>query len=182
MAAAKKKTAPKTAAAPKKKAAAPKTPAAAKKVAAPAKKAAPGKKAAAPKKMAGPRADFGASIDSFFARPDLPLRDVLVEVRALVEQTVPDAVPALKWGQPFYTLEGQMLCGVAGHKAHVNLIFAGPPGTFADPGGLLAGEGQTGRRLTLRSVDDLPVAAVKGWLKAAATLARANGAKPKAKK
>jgi hypothetical protein len=73
---------------------------------------------------------------------------------------------------PFYTVGGNMMCALAGFKAHVNLILAGPPGTFADPEGRLEGDGETGKHLKLRALDELPRAAVKGWLKAAAARAR----------
>jgi hypothetical protein len=64
------------------------------------------------------------------------------------------------------------MCALAGFKAHVNLILSGPPGTFADPDGILEGDGKTGRHLKLRSLDELPRAAVRGWLRTAADLAR----------
>ena len=120
----------------------------------------------------GARPDLGAPIDGFFARQPPHLRAVLDQLRALVEEAAPDATSSIKWGMPFYTMGGQMMCALAGHKAHVNLILAGPPGAFADPGQLLEGEGKTGRHLKLRSVDELPRAAVRGWLRTAAELAR----------
>jgi hypothetical protein len=67
-----------------------------------------------------------------------------------------------------------MVCGLGGHKAHVNLILAGPKGTFADPQKLLSGEGKTGQHLTLRSMADLPRESVRKWLRAAAEIARAK--------
>jgi hypothetical protein len=65
-----------------------------------------------------------------------------------------------------------MMCALAGFKAHVNLILAGPPGTFADPDLRLEGEGKTGKHLKLHSLDDLPRESVRAWLRAAAELAR----------
>jgi hypothetical protein len=57
----------------------------------------------------------------------------------------------------------------------VNLVLPGPPGTYADPGGLLEGDGKTGRHLQLRSVDELPRDAVRAWLRTAAQRARTGG-------
>ena len=131
------------------------------------KKKAPAKKqAAAPKKMA-PRKDFGAPIDGFFTKQPPHLRAILDELRALVEQAAPDAVSSLKWGMPFYTLDGKMLVALAAFKSHVNLILSGPPGTYADPDGRLEGEAKSGRHLKVRSVEELPRDAVKKWLRAA---------------
>jgi hypothetical protein len=97
-------------------------------------------------------------------------------LRKLVEGAAPDATASIKWGMPFYSVGSQMMCALAGHRSHVNVILAGPPGTFADPGGLLEGEGKTGRHLELRTLDELPREAVRGWLRKAAEVARAKGA------
>ena len=75
---------------------------------------------------------------------------------------------------PFYTVGGETLCALAGFKAHVNLILPGPKGTYADPDDLLEGEGSTGRHIKVRSLDELPRAAVRGWLRVAAKRARAQ--------
>jgi len=97
---------------------------------------------------------------------------ILEELRALVEAAAPDATASLKWGMPFFSIGDAMMCALGGHKTHVNLILSGPPGTFADPDGLLAGDGKTGRHLKLTRIDDLPREAVQGWLATAAELAR----------
>lgn len=120
------------------------------------------------------RADYGAPIDQFFEKHDGELREVIDALRKLVEAAAPDANAALKWGMPFYTVAGEMYCAIGGHKAHVNLILPGAPGTFKDPDGLLAGEGKTGQHLKLRSRKDLPEKTVREWLKLAAANARAK--------
>jgi len=85
-----------------------------------------------------------------------PLRPIVETLRKLIQEAAPDAESSLKWGMPFYTVAGGMMCAVGGHRSHVNLILSGPPGTYADPGGRLEGEGKTGRHLKLRTLDDLP--------------------------
>jgi hypothetical protein len=67
-----------------------------------------------------------------------------------------------------------MMCALTGHKSHVSLVLSGPTGTFADPDGLLEGEGKTGRHLKLRTIDELRRDAVSGWLCTAAQVARKN--------
>lgn len=128
------------------------------------------KKSAAPKP--GPRADFGAPIDGFFARQPPHLRAILEELRKLVEEVAPEANSSIKWGVPFYTLNGEMMCALAGHQSHVSLILSGSPDAFADPEGRLSGEGKTGRHLHLATLDELPRDAVRAWLRTAAGLAR----------
>ena len=118
------------------------------------------------------RADFGAPIEGFLAKQPAHLRSILDELRALVDEVAPAAESSLKWGMPFYTLNGAMLCALAGHKSHVNLILSGPPGTFADPENRLSGDGKTGRHLKLTSLDELPHDAVRAWLRTAAEVTR----------
>jgi hypothetical protein len=122
------------------------------------------------------RVDFGAPIDGFFAKQPPHLRVILEALRKLIEDVAPDATASLKWGTPVYAVGRDMMCALAGFKSHVNLILAGPPGTFMDPEGLLEGEGKTGRHLKLRTLDELPLKAARGWLRAAAQVARTKAA------
>jgi len=134
----------------------------------------PAAKKPAAKPMATRRADFGAPIDGFFAKQAPPLRTILEALRALVAEAAPDATASIKWGIPFYQLDGEMMCALGAHKAHVNLVLAGAPGTFDDPEGRLEGDGKTGQHLKLRTLEDLPRESVRGWLRTAAERARAN--------
>ena len=152
-----------------------KAPKAATKKRAPATTPATKKSAAAPKKF-GRRADLGAPTTGFFDRQPAALRAILDDLRRLIDEAAPEASSEIKWGMPFYSIRGQMMCALAAFKAHVNLILAGPPGTFADPAGLLEGDGKTGRHLKLRAPDDLPRETVRGWLRAAANRARTESA------
>lgn len=138
----------------------------------PAKPKANAKKPAATAMKFGRRKDLGAPVDGFFAKQPPHLSPILAELRAMIAQAAPAATSAIKWGMPFYSVGGNMMCALAAFKAHVNLILPGPPGTYADPNGLLEGDGKTGKHLKLRTLGQLPGAAVRGWLKTAA--ARAN--------
>jgi len=153
---------PRKKAAPTKKAPAKKAP----------KKAAKKAAAGATKRTVGRRADFGAPIEGFFAKQPPHLRAILEALRALVEETAPEAEASLKWGMPFYPVAGKGMCALGAHKAHVNRILWGPADAFPDPDGRLLGEGAEGRHLRLTSLDELPRAAVRRWLRAAANLAR----------
>jgi hypothetical protein len=127
-----------------------------------------------PPRRVPPRADFGAPIDTFIRKQPDHLRAILQELRRLIETSVPGATAALKWGMPCFTLEGHMLAMLGGHKSHVNLVLVGPPADFDDPAGLLAGRGKGGRHLKLKSLDRLPRASVRKWLRTAATYARSK--------
>jgi hypothetical protein len=126
------------------------------------------------------RADFGAPIDGFFARQPPHLRAILVELRGLVEAAAPEATASIKWGMPFFAIGEEMMCALGAHEQHVNLVLSGPPGTYADPGGRLEGEGRTGRHLKVTALDALPREAVRGWLRTAAERARKASAREEA--
>src|ERR1700690_4276691 len=149
----------------------------------PAKKPVPKKRVAvkaAPKtpapavKAYSARADLGAPIDGFFAKRPPEQRPLLEALRAIIEDAAPAATSAIKWGNPVYTIGGVMMCALTAHKAHVNVVLAGPPGTFADPEGRLTGDGKTGRHLKLTSPDELPRAALRAWVRKAAEVARSK--------
>jgi len=125
----------------------------------------------------GRRPDLGAPIDGFFAKQPPHIRPIVEALRRLVEEAAPDATASIKWGMPFYTIGGETLCALAGFKSHVNLILAGPPGTFTDRDRLLEGEGKTGRHLKVRTLDELPRAAVRVWLRTAVQAARKKTAR-----
>jgi hypothetical protein len=145
---------------------------AAKKAAKPAKAAA--KEAAKPSaaKQYGARADLGAPIDAFFAKQPPALRPIVEALREIIEQAAPDAESAIKWGMPFFSIRGEMLCAIGAHKSHVNLILHGAPDTFADPDGLLTGESKMGRHLKLTKVEDLPRRTVQAWVRTAVEQAK----------
>lgn len=120
------------------------------------------------------RADFGAPIDGFFTQQPAHLRAILEELRVLVEHAAPDAESSIKWGMPFYSVNGAMMCALGAHAAHVNLIMSGPPDAFDDPDGRLSGESKLGRHLKLTDVHDIHHDTVRAWLRTAAELARAK--------
>lgn len=155
---------------PAKKTAAKKKTAASKKSVAKKTAPAPAAKKAASKPQ--PRADLGAPIDGFFEKQAAHIKPICVALRKLIEATIPGTASSLKWGMPFYTLEGGMLCAIGAHKSHVNLILAGPPEAFEDPKGLLEGGGKTGRHLKVTKVEAIPTADVKKWLKTCASIAK----------
>jgi hypothetical protein len=140
--------------------------------AAAAGKKAPPKKAAPAPKVYAQRADLGAPVAGFFAKQAPALRPILDELRAMVGDAAPEATSQIKWGMPFYSIGEEMVCALAGFKAHVNLILPGPPGTYPDPDNRLEGDGKTGKHLKLRALADLPHAAVRDWLRVAAERAR----------
>ena len=113
------------------------------------------------------RADLGKPIDGFFAKQPAHLRKILDALRKLIKEAAPEAQSSIKWGMPFFTIGGKMICALGAHKSHVNLILVGPPARFPDPHGRLEGKGKGGRHLKLRSIDELPKESVRKWLRIA---------------
>ena len=134
-----------------------------------------GAKKTSPKKPA-PRADYGKPIEAMFARTAPPLRAILAAVRRMVEEAVPGVESSLKWGNAVFCHPGSkaMMVALTSHKSHVNVVFVGPPKGFADPKGRLVGSGVGGRHLKLTSIDELPRADVKRWIKVSAAYARSK--------
>lgn len=126
----------------------------------------------APSKAPPRRADYGAPIDGFFTKQPPHLRVILEALREIVEGALPDATASIKWGLAHFAIGREMVCALAGFKSHVNLIVFGPPGTFADPDGLLEGEGKGGRHIKLRAIEELPREAARRWVLAAGKAAR----------
>jgi hypothetical protein len=97
---------------------------------------------------------------------------LLEKLRALVNKGVPDADVSIKWGVPFYQLNGKNICALASFKDHVAINFFAPPTAFVDPGKKLEGSGKGNRTLKVRSAGDIDSASILRWLKA---VVAANG-------
>ena len=138
------------------------------------KKSSTAPKKAAPKKaaMGKGRADFGKPIESYFEGLPPEKRAPLDTLRALIEATVPKAESGLKWGAPFYTLDGKMLCALGALKHEVAISFFGPPEVFKDPKAQLQGKGTDYRVLKVKDGQEIDAASVKRWLKAAVAAAK----------
>jgi hypothetical protein len=91
---------------------------------------------------------------------------LLEKLRALVNKGVPDADVSIKWGVPFYQLNGRNICALASFKDHVGINFFAPPSAFVDPGKKLEGSGKGNRMLKVRSAGDIDSASILRWLKA----------------
>jgi hypothetical protein len=118
------------------------------------------------------RADYGSPVEKFFAKQPSAIAAILNALRELVLEAAPAAEGTLKWGMPFFTLDGETVCAFGAFKSHDNLILPGPPGTYDDPDGRLEGEGKTGKHLKLRSVGELPRDSIRGWLRTSVVRAK----------
>ena len=138
------------------------------------KKLAPARpaKKAPPTKAMPARKDLGAPTGPYYEAQPREKRVLLLKLRALVEQTVPDAKSTIKWGVPFYTRDGKNLCAIAAFKEHVGITFFASPSVLADPGKKLEGGSKSMRMLKVRTEKDIDAASIRRWLRA---IVAANG-------
>ncbi|MEK6226110.1 MAG: DUF1801 domain-containing protein [Chloroflexota bacterium] len=109
----------------------------------------------------------GAGVDDrYFAEQPADKAALLEKLRALVNKGVPDADVSIKWGVPFYQMNGKNICALASFKDHVGINFFAPPSAFVDPGKKLEGSGKGNRMLKVRTAADVDSASILRWLKA----------------
>ena len=112
------------------------------------------------------REDLGAPADAFFAQQPPERREHLEALRALVKKAAPGARESMKWGMPYYELEGGF-CALYTSNTYAALSIMAPPGKLDDPEGKLEGTGKTMRHLKVRSAADIDEASILRWVKAA---------------
>jgi hypothetical protein len=115
------------------------------------------------------RADLGKPVEPFIEKLQPEQRAIAGELHKLIVSAVPSIESGLKWGMPFYSKDG-MVCFIMVAKKHINLGFA-KGSSLKDPKKLLqAGTSKTMRALKVTSPKEIPAAAVKAFVKQAATL------------
>ncbi len=93
---------------------------------------------------------------------DPVLRDILVRLRELIYEVVPDATEDIKWRVPTFSLQ-KTVCYIAGFKNHVTLAFHDGK-MLKDPDGLLRGTGKHLKYMTFKSIDDLDEERLRLWI------------------
>lgn len=94
-------------------------------------------------------------VDAYIARQAEFARPILAHLRELFHRACPEIRETIKWGMPYFELEG-LVGGIAGFKRHASLGFW-KGALMRDPERLFDGVGSTQMSaLKLRSPDDLP--------------------------
>jgi hypothetical protein len=114
---------------------------------------------------------MSAEVEQFLAPYSPDLRDLAWKLRALVLDVFPDAIelidtPAKLIGYGFDRGYKGLVCGIALHKAHVNLMFA-QGAELPDPAGLLTGTGKRARHVKIQRPADIEMPGVRALLEAA---------------
>ncbi len=109
-------------------------------------------------------------VDQYIAKSAEFARPILTHIREVVHAAAPAIVEEIKWGFPFFTQDGEIVCAMRGFKAHCGLFFW--KGALVVPDGQEEGMGQFGK---LTSVEQLPSKRVlTGYVKKAMQLNEAG--------
>ena len=99
--------------------------------------------------------------------------DAVASLRAVVDAAAPDAESSIKWAQPVWAANGPFAY-VKAFGRSVNFGFW-RGAELDDPGGLLEGDGDRMKHLTLREGDTIPTDALAGLVRQAVELNRELG-------
>lgn len=112
-------------------------------------------------------------IDQYIARFDGWRKQVLIQLRDLIDGAAPKATAAIKWSQPVWDDHGPV-CYMRVHANHVTLGFWRGAELTA-PRGFLEGEGDRMRHIKLTSTDQIRKKLVQQLVREAVKLNRAEG-------
>jgi uncharacterized protein YdeI (YjbR/CyaY-like superfamily) len=116
-------------------------------------------------------------IDAFIAEAKDFAKPILTRIRDAVHSGCPAVEETLKWGQPSFTYNGKILCGMTAHKQHCHFIFW-PAG-----GKPVTADGKEVYLKYLEKLSDLPSKTVlTGYVKQAVKLHDATAKAPKVTK
>lgn len=95
--------------------------------------------------------------------------DMLMNIRAIIKQEVPEVIEEWKWrGTPVWELNG-MICTCETYKDHVKMTFA-KGASLEDPDGLFTQDGTVRRAIDFHEGDEINEVALKSLIRAAVNL------------
>jgi hypothetical protein len=109
-----------------------------------------------------------SDVDAYASRVDPKLRRQFDEIRSIVRKALPGASEAVKWGVPYYSLDGVGVASMADYSGHVNLYFLQGAKLSSR---LLEGTGKGMRHITVRTLDEIEEPEFVRLLKEAGELA-----------
>ena len=104
-------------------------------------------------------------VEAWLAGRDRTVRPIAAAACGLLDEGLPKARQAIKWGYPTWVGAGNV-AAVADHESHVNLQFY-RGARLPDPQGLLEGTGKEMRHVKLRQAKDLRTPGVKALVRSA---------------
>jgi len=91
-----------------------------------------------------------------------PFREIMLRLRELVSEVVPDAEEAIKWGTPVFS-KVKNICYMAVFRKHVTFAFYDGR-MLKDPEGILQGTGKMMKHIKLKTLDDIDQEQIKKWI------------------
>ena len=92
------------------------------------------------------RVRFMNPAENYILSKPEPWRSMLIELQAIIKQTVPEVEEAYKWHLPFYSLQGKMFCFLNFRKKFVDVGFPWGIHITLYPELLIGGEGRKNLR------------------------------------
>ena len=108
------------------------------------------------------------SVDAYIATLDEHQSTIVLALRELVLQAVPDAVEVVKWAQPVYEKSGPF-CYIKAFRRYVNLGFW-RGASLHDPHALISSGGNKMGHVRIAAVEEIRGAQLRPLVKEAAAL------------
>ena len=105
-----------------------------------------------------PDPDVKEYIDQF----DPVFRNILLRLREIIYEVVPDATEKIKWHVPTFSMQ-KPICYIAGFRHHVTFAFYDGR-MLKDPDRLLLGSGKHMKYLTFKSLEELDEDMLRLWI------------------
>jgi hypothetical protein len=93
-----------------------------------------------------------SDVDSYISKVDSKLRSQFQRLRSIVKKALPGASESVKWGVPYYSLDGVGVGSIADYGGHVNLYLMQGAQLSSD---LLEGTGKGMRHITVRTLAEI---------------------------
>jgi len=103
------------------------------------------------------------SIDEFIAKLPGDKREIVLTLRELAEEAIPDAPQTIKYDALCFLKGKHASVGIAPYKNHVSLIFD-RGAEMEDPADVLEGSGKLRRHITIRNKSEIVGLPVKQYV------------------
>ena len=93
-----------------------------------------------------------SDVDEYVSKVDPKLRRQFQKLRSIVKNALPGASESVKWGVPYYSLNGVGVASLGDYTKHVNLYFMQGAKLSSD---LLKGTGKGMRHITIKTLAEM---------------------------
>ena len=101
-------------------------------------------------------------VEKYIAQYPDEFVNIMLRLRGLIYEVVPEATEAIKWNMPHFSL-GRPVCYIAGFKRPVTLAFHDGR-MLNDPDGILLGTGKKMKYLKFGNLNDIDEELLKPWI------------------